>query len=50
MTYVPGLPNTVNSGPRPYSSAREFSKLDPTYEKALAEEGGSGEIDEWPKY
>jgi metal-responsive CopG/Arc/MetJ family transcriptional regulator len=30
--------------------ARECAKLDPTYEKSLAEEGFSGEIDEWPKY
>jgi metal-responsive CopG/Arc/MetJ family transcriptional regulator len=30
--------------------ARECAKLDPTYEKSLAEEGLSGEIDEWPKY
>ena len=30
--------------------ARECAKLDPKYEKSLAEEGLSGEIDEWPKY
>jgi metal-responsive CopG/Arc/MetJ family transcriptional regulator len=29
---------------------RECAKLDPKYEKSLAEEGLSGEIDEWPKY
>ncbi len=30
--------------------ARECAKLDPKFEQALAEEGLSGEIDEWPKY
>jgi metal-responsive CopG/Arc/MetJ family transcriptional regulator len=30
--------------------ARECAKLDPKYEKSLAEEGLSEEIDEWPKY
>jgi len=30
--------------------ARECAKLNPKYEKSLAEEGLSGEIDEWPKY
>jgi metal-responsive CopG/Arc/MetJ family transcriptional regulator len=30
--------------------ARECAKLDPRYEKSLAEEGLSGEIAEWPKY
>ena len=30
--------------------ARECAKLDPNHEKLLAEEGLSGEIDEWPKY
>ena len=30
--------------------ARECSKLDPTFEKSLAEEGLSGEINEWPEY
>ena len=30
--------------------ARECAKLDPEYEKALAEEGISGETDEWPAY
>jgi metal-responsive CopG/Arc/MetJ family transcriptional regulator len=30
--------------------ARECAKLDPEFEKALAEEGISGEINEWPEY
>ncbi len=30
--------------------ARECAKLGPTFEKSLAEEGLSGEIDEWPEY
>lgn len=30
--------------------ARECAKLDPAFEKSLAEEGLSGEIDEWPEY
>ena len=30
--------------------ARECAKLDPKFEQALAEEGLSGEIDEWLKY
>ncbi len=30
--------------------ARECAKLDPAFEKALAEEGLSQELDEWPKY
>jgi metal-responsive CopG/Arc/MetJ family transcriptional regulator len=30
--------------------ARECAKLDPDFEKALAEEGMSGELSEWPKY
>jgi metal-responsive CopG/Arc/MetJ family transcriptional regulator len=30
--------------------ARECANLDPNHEKLLAEEGLSGEIDEWPKY
>ncbi len=30
--------------------ARECAKLDPDFEKSLAEEGLSGEIDEWPEY
>jgi len=30
--------------------ARECSKLDPAFEKSLAEEGLSGEINEWPEY
>lgn len=30
--------------------ARECAKLDPTFEKALAEEGLSGELDQWPGY
>ncbi len=29
---------------------RECAKLDPSFEKSLAEEGLSGEIDEWPEY
>jgi Arc/MetJ-type ribon-helix-helix transcriptional regulator len=29
---------------------RECNKLDPAYEQALAEEGLSVEVDEWPKY
>jgi metal-responsive CopG/Arc/MetJ family transcriptional regulator len=30
--------------------ARECAKLDPTVEKAIAEEGFSREIEEWPEY
>ncbi len=30
--------------------ARECAKLDPKFEQALAEEGFSGEQDEWPEY
>ncbi|NIS78733.1 MAG: ribbon-helix-helix protein, CopG family [Anaerolineales bacterium] len=30
--------------------AREASKLDPAYEQALAEEGLSGDLTEWPEY
>ena len=30
--------------------ARECSKLDPDFEKALAEEGLSEELTEWPEY
>ncbi|MFH1037480.1 MAG: ribbon-helix-helix domain-containing protein [PVC group bacterium] len=30
--------------------ARECSKLDPSFEQALAEEGLSAEVDQWPKY
>ncbi len=30
--------------------ARESAKLDPAFEKALAEEGLSGDISEWPEY
>ncbi|OAQ20118.1 ribbon-helix-helix domain-containing protein [Thermosulfurimonas dismutans] len=30
--------------------ARECAKLDPEFEKALAEEGLSGEVSEWPEY
>lgn len=30
--------------------ARECGKLDPAFEKALAEEGVSGELTEWPEY
>jgi metal-responsive CopG/Arc/MetJ family transcriptional regulator len=30
--------------------ARECAKLDPTFEKALAEEGVSGDLGEWPEY
>ena len=30
--------------------ARECAKLDPAFEKALAEEGVSRELDEWPEY
>lgn len=30
--------------------AQECSKLDPRYEQALAEEGFSAEIEEWPEY
>lgn len=29
---------------------RECAKLDPAFEKALAEEGLSQELDEWPEY
>ena len=30
--------------------ARECAKLDPAFEKTLAEEGLSQELDEWPQY
>jgi len=30
--------------------ARECAKLDPDFEKAMAEEGLSEELGEWPKY
>lgn len=30
--------------------ARECAKLDPEFEKALAEEGLSAEVDQWPEY
>ncbi len=30
--------------------ARECAKLDPVFEKTLAEEGLSQELDEWPEY
>lgn len=30
--------------------ARECTKLDPAFEKALAEEGLSQELNEWPEY
>jgi hypothetical protein len=30
--------------------ARESTKLDPKFEKALAEEGMSEELNEWPEY
>jgi len=30
--------------------ARECAKLDPAYEKALAEEGMSEDLAEWPEY
>jgi metal-responsive CopG/Arc/MetJ family transcriptional regulator len=30
--------------------ARECAKLDPTFEKAIAEEGFSREIEQWPEY
>jgi len=30
--------------------ARECAKVDPTFEKALAEEGLSTELAEWPEY
>ena len=30
--------------------ARECAKLDPKFEKALAEEGLSAEADQWPEY
>ena len=30
--------------------ARECAKLDPAFEQAMAEEGISSEVDEWPEY
>jgi hypothetical protein len=30
--------------------ARECAKLDPKFEKALAEEGLSAKADQWPEY
>jgi metal-responsive CopG/Arc/MetJ family transcriptional regulator len=30
--------------------ARECAKLDPTYEKALADEGLAADVSEWPEY
>jgi len=30
--------------------AKECARLDPTFEKAMAEEGLNGDLSEWPKY
>jgi hypothetical protein len=30
--------------------ARECAKLDPAFERAMAEEGMSAEVTEWPEY
>ena len=30
--------------------ARESAKLDPKFEKAMAEEGFAADVDEWPEY
>ena len=30
--------------------AEECAKMDPQYEKSLAEEGMAGELDRWPEY
>ena len=30
--------------------SRECSKLDPSFEKAMAEEGMKGDLKEWPEY
>jgi len=30
--------------------ARECAKLDPTYERALADEGLAADVSEWPEY
>ena len=30
--------------------ARECAKLDPDYERVIAEEGMSAEVDQWPEY
>ena len=30
--------------------AREVAKLDPAFERSLAEEGLSGDLSEWPEY
>ena len=30
--------------------AKECAKLDPDFEKAMSEEGLSGDLSEWPKY
>jgi len=30
--------------------AKECAKLDPAFEKAMAEEGMSGELSKWPEY
>lgn len=30
--------------------ARECAKLDPAFEQSLAEEGLSGDVDQWPEY
>jgi len=30
--------------------ARECAKLDPNFEKAMAEEGLTGDLSEWPEY
>jgi Arc/MetJ-type ribon-helix-helix transcriptional regulator len=35
---------------RRYRLAAECAKLDPNFEKALAEEGMSEELSEWPEY
>lgn len=30
--------------------AKECAKLDPEFQRAMAEEGMSGELDQWPEY
>ncbi len=30
--------------------AREFAKLDPKFEQAIADEGLAGDLSEWPEY
>jgi len=46
---VPLDENTLHRQERP-RLAREAAELDPDFEKALAEEGLSGDVSGWPEY